>query len=142
MTFKDKPTLENVIFGHFNSRRLEFTYIFERGLVFKCHKLLSSFAFNFNLRHYTEDSESVIELGCGKEGVIFEVTDAVYGATLQQPKFKFVPADTTCEQKRIPRGDMCEVNPDQFKKFMEDKCVGRQSCAVTSADAVDAFGSG
>jgi len=71
-----------------------------------------------------------------------EVTDAAYGATLQQPKFTFSPADTTCEQKRIPTGDMCQVDPQQFKKFMEDKCVGRQSCAVTAADAVDVFGSG
>jgi hypothetical protein len=26
---------------------------FERGLVFNCHKLLSNFAFNINLRHYS-----------------------------------------------------------------------------------------
>ena len=70
------------------------------------------------------------------------MTDASYGATLQQPKFKFTPADTTCEQKRIPKGDMCQVDPNQFKKFLEDKCVGRQSCAVTAADAVNEFGAG
>jgi len=40
MTFKDKPTFENVIFGQFNPRRLELTYIFERGLVFKCHIII------------------------------------------------------------------------------------------------------
>jgi len=45
MTSKDKPTFGNVIFGHFNSRCLELTHIFERGLVFKCHK---------NLRRYNE----------------------------------------------------------------------------------------
>jgi hypothetical protein len=43
MTFKDKPTFENVFFGHFNSRRLELTYIFERELVFKCHISYVSF---------------------------------------------------------------------------------------------------
>jgi len=32
MTFKDKPTLENAIFGHFNSRCLELTYIFQTGV--------------------------------------------------------------------------------------------------------------
>jgi hypothetical protein len=37
MTFKDKPTFETVNFGPFNSRRLQLKYIFERGLVFKCH---------------------------------------------------------------------------------------------------------
>jgi hypothetical protein len=37
MTVKDKPKLKNVIFGRFDSRRLELTYISERGLVFKCH---------------------------------------------------------------------------------------------------------
>ena len=37
MTFEDKPTFENVIFGHLNSTRLDLKYIFERGLVFKCH---------------------------------------------------------------------------------------------------------
>jgi len=47
MTFKDKPTLENVITGQFNSRCPQFTCIFERGLVFECHIKL-------NLRQYTE----------------------------------------------------------------------------------------
>jgi len=37
MTFNHKPTLKYVIFGHLNSRRLESTRGFERGLVFKCH---------------------------------------------------------------------------------------------------------
>ena len=37
MTFQDKPTFENVIFGHFYSTRLELTYILERALVIKCH---------------------------------------------------------------------------------------------------------
>jgi hypothetical protein len=37
MTFKDKLAFENIFFGHFNSRRLEFKYIFERRLVFKRH---------------------------------------------------------------------------------------------------------
>jgi hypothetical protein len=41
MTFKDKPTLENVFFGHSKSRRLELTKSFERGLVFKCHMRVS-----------------------------------------------------------------------------------------------------
>ena len=36
-TFEDEPTFEDVIFGHFNRRGLELTYVFERGLVFKCH---------------------------------------------------------------------------------------------------------
>ena len=44
MTFKDKPTLENVMFGHFNSKRLELNHIFERGLVFKCHILYFEFS--------------------------------------------------------------------------------------------------
>jgi len=39
MRFEDKPTSENVIFGHYNSRCLESTYVFERGLVFQCHTL-------------------------------------------------------------------------------------------------------
>jgi hypothetical protein len=62
MTFQDKPTCENVIFGQFNLRRLESTHILERGLVFKCHRttLLSGFAYNFNLRHYTMVSEQVL----------------------------------------------------------------------------------
>jgi hypothetical protein len=42
MTFKDKLTFENICFGHFNSRRLELTHIFERGLVFKCQIQASS----------------------------------------------------------------------------------------------------
>jgi hypothetical protein len=37
MTLKDKPTFENVIFAQFNPRRIELTYVFELGLVFKCH---------------------------------------------------------------------------------------------------------
>jgi hypothetical protein len=37
MTLKDNPTFENVICGHFNSRRVHLTYVFERGLVFQCH---------------------------------------------------------------------------------------------------------
>ena len=41
MKFKDKPMFENVIFGHFNSRRFELTYIFESGLVLKCHNVTS-----------------------------------------------------------------------------------------------------
>jgi len=30
--------LEDVFFGHFNSRRLDLTYIFEPGLVFQCRR--------------------------------------------------------------------------------------------------------
>jgi hypothetical protein len=86
--------------------------------------------------------EAELEVGCGKEGVIFEVTDASYGATLQQPKFSFSEADTTCEQKRIPKGDMCQIDPAKFKRFIEDKCVGRQSCTVSAANVTHEFGSG
>ena len=71
-----------------------------------------------------------MELGCGKEGLIFEVTDASFGALAQQPKFTFEKSDTTCEQKRIPKGDMCQVDPAKFHRFMEDKCVGRQAGGV------------
>jgi len=46
MTFKDKPTFENVIFGHFDSRRLELTYVFERGLVFKCNMYIVDYQAN------------------------------------------------------------------------------------------------
>jgi hypothetical protein len=42
MMFKDKPTFEYVIFGLCNSRHLESTHISERGLVFKCHNLVTS----------------------------------------------------------------------------------------------------
>ena len=45
MTFQDKPTSEKVIFGHSNSRRPELIYVFERGLVFKCHILVSNAEF-------------------------------------------------------------------------------------------------
>jgi len=55
ITFEDKPTLENVNFDHLNSRRLEFAYIFERGLVFRCHKLISNFALHFNLRLFKQE---------------------------------------------------------------------------------------
>jgi len=48
------------------------------------------------LRRYNqvaaESSEAQVELGCGKEGLIFEVTDASYGALAEQPKFTFVEA--------------------------------------------------
>ena len=86
--------------------------------------------------------EAVVEMGCGEHGVIFEVTDASYGATLQQPKFMFSEADTTCEQKRIPRGDMCEIDSGKFKRFVEDKCVGHQSCTISGANVTAEFGSG
>ena len=36
--------------------------IFERGLLFKCHKLLSSFAFIFNLRRCTMETSLSIRL--------------------------------------------------------------------------------
>jgi len=42
MTFKDKPTFY-VFSGHCNSRRLELTYVFDRGLVFDyfmCHSIM------------------------------------------------------------------------------------------------------
>ena len=39
---QDKATIENVIFGHFNSRRFELLTLFERGLLFESHSFSRS----------------------------------------------------------------------------------------------------
>jgi hypothetical protein len=61
----------NVIFGQFNSRRLELTYNFERGLVFECHisKLLSNFASNLDLRQYMMGQPEVCYLMDGLQAL-------------------------------------------------------------------------
>ena len=44
----DNPEFENVIFGHFNSRRLELTYVSECGRDFKCH-MMNCFRLRFHM---------------------------------------------------------------------------------------------
>ena len=65
---------ENVVFGHFSSRRLELTNILERGLVFECHSLLSNFGFSFDVRPCIKEFITMVTLPPGLEKTIRNIS--------------------------------------------------------------------